>query len=481
MESLPEFAGLTHAQKDEVIHVLWDLVTALRKEVVELKAEVATLKTEVTELRGQLAKNSRNSSIPSSAEGLKRTKSMRKKGTRPPGGQPGHSGSTLKKTPHPDHIVDHPLPTVCDACGAALTGAITTEARQVFDLPPVAMEVIEHQIHQMRCTCGKTHRSEFPGDVVAPTQYGHGVKALAVYLTQHHMLPVARTAHLLSDLYGLSISAGTVQTMIGEAGTRLAPTVARIADAVAQAEVAGADESGYRVAGKLNWLHTAVTHTLTWMGVHAKRGKIAFEDFGLLYRLKGTLVHDGWASYRELDCMHALCNAHHLRELTFVHEECRQPWAKHMIDLLVAAHHETVATQGKRLTVMRIQAIRAEYDAVLAEGEAANPAQPSSGKRGRTAQSVPFNLWRRLRDHADDVLRFTTDPLVPFSNNLAEQAIRMPKVKHKVAGCFRTTAGAQAFCTIRSYLATLQKQHFDLFSSLVQAFQGNVPQPRFST
>jgi len=480
METLPDLTGLSHAQKDEVIHALWDLVTALRQEVVELKAEVASLKAEVSDLRGQLAKNSRNSSIPSSAEGLKKTKSLRKKGTRPPGGQPGHLGSTLQQTAHPDHVVDHPLPSVCDACGAALTGANTTEARQVFDLPPVAMEVTEHRIHQLRCTCGKIHRSEFPVDVAAPVQYGPGVKALAVYLTQHHMLPVARTAQLLSDLYGLSISAGTVQAMIGEAGTRLTPTVERIAEAVAQAKVAGADESGYRVAGKLNWLHTAVTEALTWMGLHAKRGKIAFESFGLLYRLKGTLVHDGWASYQELDCTHALCNAHHLRELTFVHEECRQPWAKRMIDLLVAAHHETVVAQGQRLAEMRIQTIRAAYESVLTEGEAANPAQPASGKRGRTAQSVPFNLWRRLRDHADDVLRFTTDPLVPFSNNLAEQAIRMPKVKHKVAGCFRTTAGAQAFCTIRSYLATLQKQHFDLFSSLVQAFQGNVPQPRFS-
>jgi transposase len=347
-------------------------------------------------------------------------------------------------------------------------------------LPPLAMEVTEHHIHRARCTCGRLHRSEFPADVVAPVQYGPGVKALAVYLTQHHMLPVARTAQLLCDLYGLPISAGTIQTMIGEAGRLLAPTVNGIAEAIVRADVVGADESGYRVASKLNWLHTAVTEALTWMGMHAKRGKIAFEAFGLLGRIHGTLVHDGWASYRELGCDHALCNAHHLRELTFVHEQCHQPWAKHMIDMLVAAHHEMVGAQGQALKPARIKAIRADYNAILNEGADANPAQPASGKRGRTAQSVPFNLLRRLRDHADDVLRFTTDPRVPFSNNLAEQAIRMPKVKHKTAGCFRTFEGAQAFCTIRSYLATLQKQHLDLFSSLVNAFQGNVPQPQLS-
>lgn len=480
MERLPDLAGLTHEQKDEIIHALRDLVVVLREEVVGLKAEMANLKAEVAGLRGQLAKNSRNSSIPSSAEGLKKTKSMRKKGSRPPGGQPGHKGSTLKQIVHPDHVEDHPLPGVCDACGGKLAGEATTDIRQVFDLPPVAMEVTEHRIHHLRCSCGKLHRSEFPADVSAPVQYGPGVKALAVYLTQHHMLPVARTAQVLGDLYGVPISAGTVQSMIAEAGTILAPTVERIADAVAQARVAGADESGFRVAGKLSWLHTAVTDALTWLGVHAKRGKIAFEDFGLLSRIKGTLVHDGWSSYRELDCAHALCNAHHLRELTFVHEECGQAWAKHMIDLLVASHHETVAAHGKPLTDIRIRTIRADYDAILAEAATANPEKPANGKRGRTAQTVPFNLYRRLRDHADDVLRFTTDPLVPFSNNLAEQAIRMPKVKHKIAGCFRTTDGAHDFCTIRSYLATLQKQHMDLFSSLVQAFKGNVPQPGFS-
>lgn len=479
METLPDLGGLTHVQKDEVIYALWDIITALRKEVVELKAEVANLKQEVSGLRGQLAKNSRNSSIPPSAEGLRKTKSMRKKGTRAPGGQPGHKGSTLKQVAHPDHVVDHPLPPMCDACGAPLLGDVMAETRQVFDLPPVAMEVTEHHILQARCACGKVHRSAFPDTVAAPVQYGPHTKALAVYLTQHHMLPVARSAQLLSDLYGLPISAATIMAMIGEASLMLAPTVNDIAEAIVQANVVGADESGYRVAGKLNWLHTACTSALTWMGLHAKRGKIAFASFDILYRFNGTLVHDGWASYRELTCAHALCNAHHLRELTFVHEECHQPWAGRMIALLVAAHHETVATQGQALTQRRIKAIRSQYDTVLTDGEATNPSAPNNGKRGRTAQSVPFNLLRRLRDHADDVLRFTTDLRVPFSNNLAEQAIRMPKVKHKIAGCFRTTEGAHAFCTIRSYLATLQKQHVDLFSSLVHAFQGSVPQPQF--
>jgi transposase len=420
MEELPDLTGFTHEQKDALIHFLW-------RTVCELRQDVARLNARVFELEGQVAKNSRNSSKPPSSEGLRKPKSLRKSGERPPGGKPGHPGSTLKRTSDPDHVVDHLLPPTCDACGRPLAGKICADVRQVFDLPPVHVEVTEHRICEVLCACGKRHRSLFPPAVVAPVQYGEGIKALVVYLTQHHMLPIDRTGQLLFDLYGVPISSATILGMIREADTVLSPTTTRIGLAVAHAPVAGADESGLRVAGKLNWLHTAVTDTLT-----------------------------------------------------FVHEVCGQPWAQQMIELLVAAQKETTATNGQPLTAKRIRAIRRQYKTILEAGEAANPPAPASGQRGRTAQSFPVNLLRRLRDHADDVLRFTIDPNVPFSNNIAEQAIRMPKVKQKVSGCFRTPEGAQAFCTIRSYLATIQKQGFDLFQSLVLAFQGNVPQPRFS-
>jgi transposase len=159
---------------------------------------------------------------------------------------------------------------------------------------------------------------------------------------------------------------------------------------------------------------------------------------------------------------------------------CGQPWAGRLIDCLTEANRQVLARPDRELPQEDITGIRRQYETILSDGEAVNPPAPPSGKRGRTRQSFPVNLLRRLRDHADDVLRFTRDPRVPFSNNLAEQAIRMPKVKQKVSGCFRTAAGATAFCTIRSYLATLQKQGFDLLQSLVLSFQGNVPQPRLT-
>src|ERR687893_443476 len=435
----------------------------------------------VAELEGRLAQDSRNSSKPPSSEGYgkPKPKSLRIPGQNPTGGQKGHEGHTLKKAERPDHIVTHAPPTICDECGSLLLEVTVAETRQVFDLPPTHYEVTEHRVLEAHYACGKLHRSEFPEGVNAPVQYGPCLKAAVVHLTQHHMLPAQRTAELMGDLFDLPLSDATVLAAVDEAHQRLEPTVTAIGQAISAAPIAYADETGLRVDGKLHWLHVLATGLLTWMGIHPHRGKKAFDAFGLLTSFVGTLIHDGWKPYRDLVCKHALCNAHHLRELTYVFEEMGQSWANRLIEMLVDACHEVPAAGGP-LTADRIAHFRSLYLEIIAAGEAANPCAPPSGKRGRTRQSKAVNLLRRLRTYADDVLRFMTDPGVPFTNNLAEQAVRMPKVKQKVSGCFRTLRGAQSFCIIRSYLDTLRKQGANLFHALTQTFQGNVPQPRFA-
>jgi transposase len=485
MKELPDLTALSHSEKDALIHTLWDMVHELRREVVELKAEMSKLQSEVTDLRGQLAKNSRNSSKPPGSDGYAKPppKSLRKPSGRSAGGQPGHKGSTLERSEHPDETVIHPLPQTCDACGMELDQVIVetlAEGRQVFDLPPMDSVVTEHRVVQGGCTCGKVHRSTFPEGVVGSTQYGPRVKAFAVDLTQNHMVSADRAAEIIQNLYGLRISPATVLRMVDEAQERLSPTVEKISQAICGAPVAHADETGMRVAGKLHWMHTLATPIMTWLGVHAKRGHEAIEAFALIPVLLGTLIHDGLAAYRQYTCQHGLCNAHHLRELTFIAEQSLQAWAQRMIDLLCQANDEVIAAQGKPLPQPHIDTIRVAYLAILTEGETLNPPVPRSGQRGRTQQSFATNLLRRLRLYADDVLRFTVDPHVPFTNNLAEQAIRMCKVKQKVSGCFRTVPGAEAFCTIRSYVATLKKQGINPYHALVSTFQGNVPQPRFA-
>jgi transposase len=467
MKSLPDLDRLSGAEKDDLIRVLF--------------ARVQELTAKVAELEGRLALNSRNSSQPPSADGYSKPKpkSLRRPGKNPRGGQPGHQGHTLKKAESPDYIVLHAPPATCDACGLPLPEATLAETRQVFDLPPTHYEVTEHRVLEAHCACGKRHRGEFPEGVNAPVQYGSRLKAAAVHSTQHHMLPAQRTAELMGDLFDLPLSDATVLAAVEEARRRLEPTVTAIGQALSAAPIAHADETGLRVEGKLHWLHVLATDLLTWMGIHPHRGKKAFDAFGLLTSFIGTLIHDGWKPYRDLVCTHALCNAHHLRELTYLFEEMGQAWANPLIELLVAACQEVTAAGGP-LAPDRIAHFRSLYLAIIAEGEAANPRAPPSGKRGRTRQSKAVNLLQRLRTYADDVLRFMTDPGVPFTNNLAEQAVRMPKVKQKVSGCFRTLAGAQSFCTIRSYLDTLRKQGANLFHALTQTFQGNVPQPRFA-
>ena len=472
MESLPDLSSLSHAQKDEIIRMLWPLLE-----------EVRQLRARVEELEASLSKDSHNSSKPPSSDGLgKKTRSLRESSGKNPGGQAGHQGKTLKRVSHADIVVDHPLPRHCP-CGASLNAAKAQvhERRQVFDIPVARYQVTEHRTRQLRCACGRMHQSEFPEGVSDVVQYGPNVRALAVHLTHGQLLPVARSAQLLSQLFALNISSASVLAWIDQASQRLRPAVECIAQGLIGAPVAHADESGLRVEARLHWLHTVASDTLTWYGVHAKRGMPAIEAHGILRKRIAVLVHDCWAPYWELDCVHALCGAHLLRELTFVHETTGQGWAKRMMGLLRRANRrcEAARQDGKTaLTDRQIRWIDQQYSEILAEADTDNPRVTRQNKRrGRVKQSVAFNLISRLREHADAVLRFVTDLRVPFTNNLGERAIRMPKVKQKISGCFRTLKGAQDFCTIRSYLDTMHKQGHNLFEALRSTFIACPPLP----
>lgn len=357
-----------------------------------LLAQVEVLKARVAELEGRLALNSQNSSKPPSADGLNRPKpkSQRLKGMTSTGGQKGHPGHTLKQVAHPDYIQEHRPAERCDVCDRPLPEAVAVEARQVFDIPPLRHEVTEHQVFEARCACGKLHRGEFPAEVAAPVQYGPRIKAAVVHLTHHHMLPLERTGALTGDLFGLPIADATLVAIHEEARELLEPTVAALGEHLKTAPVVHADETGMRVSGKLHWLHVLATSALTWIKSHTNRGKKAFDAFGILAAFIGTLVHDGWKPYRDLACTHALCNAHHVRELTYVFEEMQQTWAKRLIDLLLDACHEVTVAQGV-LADERVGYYRLTYAEILAEGEPANPRPPPSGKRGRTKQNQALN------------------------------------------------------------------------------------------
>jgi transposase len=483
MQKLPDLSELSPSEKDELIRLLWSMLQGQSKQVAALQGQVA-------DLQSRRNKNSRNSSKPPSSDGLNKPapKSLRIAGQNPTGGQKGHPGHTLCQAAQPDQVVIHDVPDQCQSCHLKLPFAYVAETRQVFDLPILQFEVIEHHAMQSICSCGHVHTGQFPAGVNATVQYGPRAQAAMVHLNLNHAVSVQRTAALMQDFFGLSVSQATVVKAAQAGAEHLRPTVQDIGQAIVDAAVAHADESGLRVAKKLHWLHVLVTDTLTWMGCHPKRGGEAFESLALLQQFKGVLVHDGWLPYKALACQHALCNQHHLRELTYLLEELGQAWAGDMIELLTHANHQDNLNclDGKapiyesKKYQSEVRDLRALYDAILAQAQAENPIALSTGKRGRPKQSKATNLIGRLRDYSDDVWRFMTQANVPFTNNRAEQTVRMPKVKQKVSGCFRTPQGAQDYCIIRSYCATMHKQGANIFESLVGAFKGTTPQPSFA-
>jgi transposase len=455
--------------------------------VTAVEAENAALGHEIQELRGRLVKDSHNSSKPPSSDGPgtpKRVpKSLRGVGGRRPGGQLGHPGHTLALVDHPDEVRVH-QPAACTGCGHDLTSArvLRTERRQVIDLPVVRAHVVEHQAGTRGCPgCGQATTAPFPADVLAPIQYGPGVATLAVYLHQEQLLPVERTGRVLGEVFGCEISNGTLERMVARCADAVAGIVAAIKQAVIVAPILHVDETGLSLNGTMAWLHVASTDRLTWYATHLKRGQEALDALGVLPTVRGRVVHDGlWSYWHYEQCDHALCNAHHLRELTFVEEQLTQAWAGQLKSLLLEIKAAADRARADGVPALPAEAQRtwsARYAALVADGLRLNPPAPPTGKRGRPKRSPAGNLAVRLATHQAETLAFMTDLQVPFDNNQAERDLRMMKVRQKISGCFRSMLAVDRFCLIRSYVCTLRKQGLPILASLADAFRGQPPVP----
>ena len=349
----------------------------------------------------------------------------------------------------------------------------------MFDVPPVRLEVTEHQAEIKHCPgCGQEVKGAFPADVTQPTQYGPRVKAQASYLNNYHFIPLARTAELLTDFYGQAPSEAVIIAANQQMVAQTQASLESIQQQIIAAEVAQFDESGLRVEGKLHWLHVASTDNLTHYHVDRKRGQIGMQAGGILPKFQGNAVHDHWKPYLNFDqCQHSFCNAHHLRELQFVTEQYQQPWAAEMAQLLLDIQAEVEATPAPLMSLPpdRLAHYEVEYDRLIAKGLAANPPPKVSPpkKRGRPKQSAPKNLLDRLLIHKSGVLAFMYDFRIPFDNNLAERDVRMVKVKQKVSGAFRTQDGANTFCAIRSYISTARKQKHNVIEAMYDALRSH--------
>ena len=450
------------------------------------ESRIEKLEARIKELEDQLSRNSKNSSKPPSSDGYKKPspKSLRPKTGRKTGGQKGHKGHNLKMTSHPDQTILHQV-DFCSQChkDLKLQESIDKKTRQVYDIPPLRMQVTEHQIESKRCSCGCTTTSSFPNDVTHYVQYGANIKTLLTYLQDYQLLPYQRTAQLVDDLFEHQISQGTLYNIRKHAFEQLEEFELSLEQFLCTAALAGFHETGLRVIAKLHWLHSCSTDKSVHYKVHQKRGRVAMDEIDILPNFEGIAVHDFWKSYYQYNCEHALCNAHILRELIFIKERFEQDWAQELIDLLLKmkqAKHRALLKNKSGLSKATLDKYRNNYQEIINKGLAINPlsnAPPKIIKRGRKAKSKPRNLVERLNDFADDVLRFFYDFKVPFDNNFSERDLRMMKVKLKISGCFRSLNGAHYFARIRSYIATARKQGVNAFDAIRSLFTNNdIPQ-----
>ena len=451
---------------------------SIREYFAEIQAENERLTIENAEMRARLNQNSLNSSQPPSSSPFIKPKSLRTKTGRKPGGQPGHKGSTLEAKEIPGEIVEHQADT-CLHCGGDLSKAtpILSQTRQVVDVKIIPV-VTQHAVYSKTCpVCCKTTIACFPQGVDHYIQYGDTFRAIVVCLNQGHFIPYDRLAGISRDILGIPVSTGALVNMVRECGQSLIDSMAYIKHQLKQASVVHVDETGTRVKAKNQWLHSAGNDKFTYLATHPKRGAEATAAIGILPGFTGTAVHDFWKPYYNyLDCKHAICNAHILRELNGIAENYPQTWPVKMKDLLLEIK-QTVEDNLGILDLNEFEDFETRYDKILKLGDKENPLDSKiltpGHKPGKKARSKARNLLDRMRLYKPDILRFMDDAEVPFDNNLAERDIRMNKVHQKVSGGFRSNLGAAAFDRIRSYIATATKHGISVFEAIQAAVSGN--------
>jgi transposase len=443
----------------------------------ELEAQINGLESQVKELKRQLDSKSNNSSKPPSSDGFRKPKSQRTSGGKI-GGKPGHDGTTLCMVTNPNSVKLH-TPHTCEHCQASLESVVPfrEECRQVFDIPPVQIDVTEHRVQSKVCPiCNQINQGSFPTGVEAPTQYGERLKALVAYLSVYQMLPVERIQQLLNDLTGYSPSEATILSYLDKFNDAIIPMEATIREQLAQSEVLNTDETGARVEGKLHWIHSVSNEHWTLYSVHKKRGNPAMDAMNILPNYHGIVVHDCWVPYfkEHYQFEHALCGAHLLRECQGIIDYDQQSWAQAMQTLLKETWHKVKLARVNEplLSEQERYQIEQTYDEIISQGETENVASPISTlpcqkKCGRQAKTKALNLLSRFAKYKQAILRFVHDPRVPFDNYQAERDIRMMKVKQKVSGTFRTKKGAEQFVRIRGFISTLRKQNHDVLLSLI--------------
>ncbi|WP_127354342.1 IS66 family transposase [Actinacidiphila soli] len=454
----------------------------LEDQNAQLAAANERLTKRVAELERRLGRNSGNSNFPPSQDvfGLPKDEKpeSKPKSEARRGKRKGAPGTGLGMVESPDKVRNH-RPRACGDCGTGLRGipSVGFARRQVSDIPLVTVKVTEHRLHKVRCDCGHTTTAEAPAGLAgSPASYGPNLRALAVYLVVFHHVPVERTARLICDLTGASVSTGWVNTMVAEAAGLTADSLNLIKALLVLGHILHADETTTRISGKRRWLHVACTDFLTHLAL-APRSREGANSLGILPAFRGTLVHDSLSLYAGYPgAAHQLCGAHLIRELTAAEQDHpKQKWHQQIRWALAGLNRQAQRVRGGGIPGISPQSLLfylQHYHRGVTAGLALHPRAP-----GRK-QSPARNLLERLRDQAGDVLRFADHPRhVPFTNNTGERALRPVKTQVKISGCHQSDTGAAAWLAVRSYLDSARKHGLNAFDAIHRAFTGNLWMP----
>lgn len=457
----------------------------LQAQLKDLTEQLKARDEEIARLKEQLNKNNNNSSKPPSSDGYKKPapKSNRSKSGKRPGGQNGHSGSNLFAPDVPKSYEYH-MPSCCSGCPnteECRKHGTVCASRQVVDAT-VDVAVIEHQQIQI-CKCPlnpaiQNVKGKFPEGITAPVQYGKNLQALVVALNTYGAVSIQRTHDILSGVFSLPLSVGTIQSMLRQCAENLCGILPWIREQISNSPLMNCDETGSRIAGKLNWVHFNGNEQFSLLTLSSYRGHKGMTAIGILPNYTGTIVHDCWASYWKYPQLsHAVCNAHILRELNGITENYpEQTWADDFRKMLLKmkavvdkAHQKAKAT----LSYYYRRKFSQQYDDIIKAALQTNPLpEVVEGKRGRKKKGKIRALIERLQSNKEAVCLFTNDLSVPFDNNLAERGLRMTKAKFKIAGCFRTPEGCQNYLDVMSYVDSAKKHGKSAYEAIRMAVIG---------
>jgi transposase len=457
-------------EEEEDIRVLKKTNKELAQTNLTLQSLLKTSQSRITELEARLGLNSANSNFPSSRNVVplppKSTNRCKKSGKKA-GGQPGRKGVTRKRSDTPNKVLSLSLDTCPCGCSLLKIPPIKKICHQVYDIPIQPFEITEYRSDVKICpNCSRKISAPFPAEAKNNINFGPNIKAFALYQHVVNFTPYDRLVKMIQDFFGQRLSPATIAKFISTASKSLDEYDNEVRAALLKSLILHADETGFRVKGERWWLHSLSNDRFTYYGVHLKRGSEAMDHIGLLNSFFGVLVHDFWSSYAKYPALHAYCNAHLIRELQGIYDGFKQEWAIKMRELLEEMYQYVFGREVH--DEHEIQELIERYDKLIMEGERANPPPlKEEGKKGSTKNTKGGNLVKRMKNHKDGVLLFlTTRGEIPFTNNEAEQAVRMMKVQQKISGTFRTEDGAKHFAALRGYISTMKKQGISAYEAV---------------